>query len=369
MPRRPWHLGRRGLAALAVASLWACNGKGGEETQRARTGPQPLPTLRFEGYVYVDADTSDFKILERVRQQTSSIFPSLRRSRVMVSRREVLKASVDSFKKEPVTVVGPAGARRPALRVRFRYVTRADVAPNIDDRLEIKLAALHRSRDADADRVLRECSTESPGDRRATSSLNLVFDATLDGCKAAIQAEQAAIDAATAALAAGEVGAAIPAEEIDRLYIPITVTLEVAAPPPDRPDAAPGRPAGRFPRYEPFDPIAAAAPQDLEPELDPTIRPAEVIVDPDLARPERGEPRGPGAPGAPGAGGARTPIETAVDRLPSVIAPPIELPQKKEVIQERFNFSFEKLLDPKFLAVWLSLFMAYGILRGERKKA
>ena len=370
MPPRPSHLGRRGLAVLAAVALCACKGEGGSPPPP--TGLRLPPILQFDGHVYVDAGTSDFKILERVRQQTSSIFPGLRKSRVMVSRRDVLGANVESFKTEAVTVFGPGDAARPAMRVRFRYVTRADVAPDVTERLEIKLAALHRSRDVDAARIVRECTTESPEDRRAASSLNLVFDPTLDGCKAAIQAEQAGIDAAAAALPAGEPGAAIPAEEFDRYYVPITVTLEAAAL-PGKPGEASTKPGGKFPRYEPLDPAAAVARLEvIEPALDPRIKAAEVIIDPDLVRPEQDGLKGPSAPAAPGGGGEKTASGADGQRLPDVVAPAVAVelvvPKKEVVREDRFDFSFETLLDPKFLAVRLSLLMVYPILRGERKK-
>jgi hypothetical protein len=364
--RRPWSGLRAPLALLCAAWLAACGGKAGEGTAPPKGAQQP-PTLRFEGLVYVDAGTSDFKILERVRQETLTIFPGLRKSKVMVSRREVPGASVESFKREPVTVVGPGDERRPAVRVRFRYAARPDVAPDLDGGLEIPLAVLHRSRGADPQRVLRECSNASPDDRQAGSSLNLVFDPTLDRCKEAIRAEQAAIDAARQRLGGGDPGDTIPVEELDRVYLPIRVTLEASAPQPDK---APAREGGSFPRYEPLEPQARPPRAAPETDLDPSIKPAEVIVDPDVVRPEQP----PGASEAHGGGVASPgPAQAVADGkppLPSVVAPPVEAAQKKDVVRDdRFEISWETMLDPKYLAVWLSLLMVYPILRSERKKA
>jgi hypothetical protein len=150
------------------------------------------------------------------------------------------------------------------------------------------------------------------------------------------------------------------------------VTLEAAAL-PGKPGGASTKPGGKFPRYEPLDPAAAVARLEvIEPELDPRIKPAEMIIDPDLVRPEQDGLKGPIAPAAPGGGGEKTAIGADGQRLPDVVAPAVAVelvvPKKEVVREDRFDFSFETLLDPKFLAVWLSLLMVYPILRGERKK-
>lgn len=357
------------LAALVLAA--ACNKDSAGNP--APTGPRAPPILRFEGLAYVDAGTSDFKILERVRQETLSIFPGLRRSRVMVSRRDVHGADVESFRREVVTVAGPGDQRRPALRVRFRYVTIADVAPDIPGQLEIPMAALHRSRGVDTARILRECSTASPDDRQASSALNLVFDPTLDSCKAAIQAEQAAIDAAREALPGGSTDV-VPVEEVERLYIPITITL-AAIPPGASGDPAPRAP-GRYPRYEPFDPEIAARQLDELPE-EPPAEPPKEIVDPEEKRRRDLEHDGPPAPDQPGgqppAAAPRPAVGPDGKPLP---APSAAQPQtdaevaaaRREMREERFEISWDIFADPRFLVVWLSLLMVYPILRGERKK-
>ncbi|WP_437635005.1 hypothetical protein [Sorangium sp. So ce854] len=335
---------------------------------------RPPAVLQFEGHVYVPMGTSDFKLLERVRAQARSVFTGLRRSRVMVSRREVQGATTDHFVKEAVTVVDTAtGKRDVALRVRYRYVARPEIANGIDGRTELDLALLHREDDAIAERVLEECTAKPEASRRGASSVGLDFDPSLPGCKAAIAAEQAAIDAARAKLPelarlTGEspgpaADTVVTVEEARRVYIPIRVTVELR-------DRKPGEIA---PRYVPVDrPEEIAEAPAVEPpdaELPEGLEPAAVIIDPDLpARtPEERALAAEGAllPNLPGSGGT-----TTGKRLPQVVSPAAAEAQQRKVDahNDRFEIPFETLADPKFLVVWLSLLMAYPILRGDPRK-
>ncbi|WP_438026285.1 hypothetical protein [Sorangium sp. So ce233] len=334
---------------------------------------RPPALLQFEGYLYVPTETSDFKILERVRAQTRSLFTGLRRSRVMVSRREVQGATTDLFVKEAVTVVDTAtGQRNVALRVRYRYVARPEIANGIDDRKELALALLHREDDAIAERVLQECTAKPELTRGGHSAVGLDFDPSLPSCKAAIDAEQAAIDAARAKvpeLAGAPPGSAtdtvVTVEEVRRVYLPIQVTVELR-------DRKPGEVA---PRYIPVDrpeeiaraPVADPSGAELPEELEP----AAVIIDPDLATrtpEEKAIAEGTLLPKLPGSGG--TTAEIGGKRLPQVVSPGVaEAQQRKvEAHNDRFEIPFETLADPKFLVVWLSLLMAYPILRGDPRK-
>ncbi|KYF96964.1 hypothetical protein BE18_27730 [Sorangium cellulosum] len=337
---------------------------------------RPPALLQFEGYVYVPTDTSDFKILERVRAQTRSVFTGLRRSRVMVSRREVQGATTDSFLKEAVTVVDAAGQRNLALRVRYRFVARPEVANGIDDRKELALAVLHREDDAVAERVLRECTANQDARKGGASAVGLDFDPSLPGCKAAIDAEQAAIDAARAKVPelagapASVKDTVVPAEEVRRVYLPTRVTVELRA----------RRPGEVAPRYAPVDrpdePEQDARVATAEPrggEGSEALEPAAVIVDPDLATRRTPEEQALAAEGAllpklPGAVG--TSVEMGGRRLPEVVAPATVQAQQRKVepTNERFEIPLETLADPKFIVVWLSLLMAYPILRGDPRK-
>lgn len=366
MPRFVWY-----VPALLAALLVACGGggagadaDGGSDAGAAQGERQPL--VRFDGYVYVEPDATDFVITERIKQQVLTVFPGLRRSRVMVSRRDVPGARADKFLREVVAVVDPkSDAPVPMLRVRYRYLSRADVSRGVDGRQEVSLAVLHRTRGVDARRIVSEC-TARPGDRGAEASISLDFDPTLEGCKAAIQAEQAAIDAARAKLPAPPAGIEIiPVEELERLYIPVAVSLEV--PPADAPRG------GGYPRYEPLRPppagSASAAPP--EPEIDPTIRPAEVIIDPDLANGGKGAAPA-DALGQPAVATGAAEAKPGDPREP-VVAPPAPpgppQPQKaEEGLAERFESIFDQLFQLKFVAVWASLLLVIPVLLGESRR-
>lgn len=337
---------------------------------------RPPARLEFEGYVYVQPNATDLKILQRVRTQTRSVFTALRKGRVMVSRREVESTDTDALKKEAVSVVDNAtGFRTSALRVRYRYVARPEIAHDLEERKELSLAVLQRDEDDDAERVLRECTSNSEHDKGFASAVALVFDASLDSCKTAVQDEQAAIDAARAALSAAPGSpnplddSVIPREESERLYLRIKVTL-------DRKKHTPGE---LMPRYAPLgEKEEAPSPPEQEddgPEPARSFEPTRaVIVDPDLAPPVRQPEEKPGEPEvvlSPGGGKSESPPSS---RIPDLMGPrtAASQSQRRPAVEpnhgERFEIPFETLMDPKFMIVWLSLLLAYPILRTETKK-
>lgn len=364
----PLHAPLRLLALLGACALAGC----GERDKAAATADVRRPPVRveFDGHVYLPPSTSNFKILERVRAETRSVFTGLRKHRVMVSRREVQAPDPEDFKKEAVTVVDTTtGERNVALRVRYRYVARTEIAHALEDRQVLDLALLHREDEGVTDRVLRECTANTEREQEFASAIGIVFDPSLPSCKAAVEAEQAEIDAARAKLpevAGAEAGTVVPVEEVRRVYIPIRVKLE-------RREWQRGEVA---PRYVPVDqdeePVAQLAEpievgEDGEPRGPEEIAPAAVIVDPDLATtptaPQELSPEAALLPPMPGRGG--TP---GARNLPQVVAPATAQAQRRpEVANERFELPLETLADPKFLVVWLSVLMAYPILRGERK--
>ncbi|WP_437577407.1 hypothetical protein [Sorangium sp. So ce887] len=379
----------RVIPFVGVVALAGCGDRG--KTAGNENVKRPPARLEFDGYVYVPTETSDFKILERVRAQTRSVFTGLRRSRVMVSRREVQGATTDNLVKEAVTVVDTAsGQRNVALRVRYRFVGRPEVANSVDDRKELALGLLHREDDAVAERVLQEC-TASPEQRKGGSSaVGLDFDPSLPSCKAAMDAEQAAIDAARAKVPELAGGSAedtvVTVEEVRRLYIPTRVTVELRdrtrgeiAPryaPLDRPEEPEGD--ARIATAEPSgverpEESGAERPEEPGAERPEGLDPAAVIIDPDLSTRRTPEEQALAAEGAllpklPTAGGAS--LEGGRRRLPEVVGPAAAQAQQRKVesTNERFEIPFETLADPKFLVVWLSLLMAYPILRGDPRK-
>ncbi|WP_437743424.1 hypothetical protein WMF39_49430 [Sorangium sp. So ce1504] len=338
---------------------------------------RPPAVLQFDGYVYVPTGTSDFKILERVRTQTRSVFTGLRKSRVMVSRREVQGATTDNFAKEAVTVVDAAGHRTLALRVRYRFVARPEVANGIDDRKELPLGLLHREDDEVAERIHEECTPPQERRKGGASAVGLDFDPSLPSCKAAMAAEQAAIDAARAKvpeLAGGPPASVketvVPIEEARRLYIPTQVTVELR-------DRKPGEVAPRFvpvDRPEEDARVATAEPGGAEhPER---LEPAVVLIDPDLRTERTPEEKaiaeGTLLPKMPATGGTGVASGASGARRIEVVSPAVAQAQQRKAeaatANERFEIPFETLTDPKFLVVWFSLLMAYPILRGDPRK-
>lgn len=359
------------FALLGAGALAGCGER--DKATAAADVRRPPVRLQFDGHVYLPPSTSDFKILERVRAETRSVFTGLRKHRVMVSRREVEVPDPDDFKKEAVTVVDTAtGERNLALRVRYRYVARTEIAHALEDRQELDLALLHREDEGVTERVLRECTANTAREQEFASAIGIVFDPTLPSCKAAVAAEQAEIYAARAKLpeiAGAEAGTVVPVEEVRRLYIPIRVKLE-------RRERHPGEVA---PRYVPVDEEEEPVAQPMEPlkvgdareqgvEREPEeLAPATVIVDPDLAAkptaPQELSPEAALLPPTLGRGG--TP---GARNVPQVVAPATAQAQRRaEPADEKFEIPLETLADPKFLVVWLSVLMAYPILRGERK--
>ncbi|EYF04783.1 hypothetical protein [Chondromyces apiculatus] len=390
------------LFAFGAVMLVACSKGGGGDNATGASAPEGehQPLVSFEGYVYVDAGATDYVISERVRQQILSVFPALRKSHVLVSKREVAGVKGDAFEREPVVAVDTAlDARRPAVRVRYRYLTRADVSRSVEGREEVELAVLHRTRGPDARRIVRECTVLDPEDRRSESAINLDFNATIPGCKAAIQAEQAAIDAARAKLAPAPEGRGeqIPVEELTRLYLPVRVVLE-------SPTA--GAPLGVFPRYEPFNPSAAVAspvaiamariappgaatgeappsaaaagapsgtPSGAREEWEAPEEHEPLVVEPEqrqalgaavaerIERAARDEEEGPSEPPPP--------KEASVSAPPAPRAPgPPRSVRHEETMGERFDSIFEQLFQMKFLAIWISLLAVIPVLVTDRKK-
>ena len=106
----------RVIPIFGVVALAGCGDRG--RTAGNENVKRPPARLEFDGYITSRPRRAISKILERVRAQTRSVFTGLRRSRVMVSRREVQGATTDNLVKEAVTVVDTAsGQRNVALRV------------------------------------------------------------------------------------------------------------------------------------------------------------------------------------------------------------------------------------------------------------
>ena len=104
------------------------------------------------------------------------------------------------------------------------------------------------------------------------------------------------------------------------------------------------------------------------------LEPAAVIIDPDSGcertPEEKAIAEGTLLPKMPAAGGTGA---VSGGRRIEVVSPAVAQAQQRKVeaatANERFEIPFETLTDPKFLVVWLSLLMAYPILRGDRGRS
>ncbi len=180
-------------------------------------------TLEFAGYVYVDRNASDATILQRVREQTQSAFGALRTSEISVNSRELKDVDPKTFVKEDVLVRTGADetTSTPMSRVRYRYKDNALVPKSMARRSALPLAVLGNGYRLKTSRILKECTADDSEAHEFSSSIWYVFEPSLSQCQQAISSEQESIDKEAVLLHDGEVGQL----EIERLYIPITVSL------------------------------------------------------------------------------------------------------------------------------------------------
>ena len=81
------------IAPLLLAAAGAAAGCGGDDPAAAEDDLTSVTArerkLTFDGYVYVDADASDFQILSAVRRETKTAFGALRTAEISVNNREL----------------------------------------------------------------------------------------------------------------------------------------------------------------------------------------------------------------------------------------------------------------------------------------
>ncbi|MBW2456775.1 MAG: hypothetical protein JRI68_19820 [Deltaproteobacteria bacterium] len=184
--------------------------------------------LTFAGYVYVHPDATDDDILWSVHQQTRSAFGAFLTQNIAVATRELANVDPSTFVREPVTVIDAAGdPAYETLRVRYQYVDRAVVPKPMAHRSALRLGLLHGDYPAQAERVLTECSLNTAEEREMFDDVWYVFNPGLDSCKTAINAEQRAIDQQRETLDDG--ASQIVGAELERLYVPMTVSLRAVA--------------------------------------------------------------------------------------------------------------------------------------------
>lgn len=107
------------------------------------------------------------------------------------------------------------------LKVQYRYTDTAVVPVPMANKSSASLAVLAGNYQLQAKRILAECTPNAKHDIDFEDSIWYAFDPSLSKCKAAMSKEQSAIEADRALVGAGNT----PSSEINRLYVPITVSL------------------------------------------------------------------------------------------------------------------------------------------------
>ncbi|MFT3766583.1 MAG: hypothetical protein QM820_13880 [Minicystis sp.] len=226
---------RHSALALLLVAAGTSVGCAGED---ATTGDEDDLTsttarergLSIEGYVYVKATASDSQILAAVRKQNKSGFGALREADISANNRELSEIDAKSFAKEPVTIVdpkNPSAPGTPALRVRYKYTDCALVPISMARRSAFNMALLQGNYDLQTKRILTECTGNTAHDKEFESAIWYVFNPSLPQCKEAISKEQQTIDDARKGLT--DPGKQIVAEEMNRLYLPVTARLEATS--------------------------------------------------------------------------------------------------------------------------------------------
>lgn len=212
------------LPLLLAATSVACS------TEDATTGDEDdltsltarSRTLRFDGYVYVSATASDAEILSAIQKQTKTMFGPLRTAEIGVNNRELKAVDPATFKKIPLTMVDGTTTKS-MLKVTYRYTDDAVVPVSMAKRSAITLAVMNPAYTSQTSRILKECTENDSEAQEFEDSIWYVFDPSLSQCQDAIAAEQEKIDTATQKLTAPT--KQVSKAEVDRLYIPTTVSL------------------------------------------------------------------------------------------------------------------------------------------------
>jgi hypothetical protein len=185
-------------------------------------------TLKFAGVVYVDAGATDEQVVRAVKRQTRSAYGALRTAKISVNTRELSAVDPSTFEKKDVTVVDPDKPDDPGTKmtqINYTYTERGVVPASLRKESAINLAVLGNDYEANADRVLRECTDNSPEAQQNRGSIWYVFNPSTSGCRNAIAAEQKRVEADHARIQ----GTKVPRSEVDRLYLPMKASLKSTA--------------------------------------------------------------------------------------------------------------------------------------------
>ncbi|CAN5592102.1 hypothetical protein BH09MYX1_BH09MYX1_29080 [soil metagenome] len=220
-------LGLAAFALLAATSVAGCSANvdavDGDDQELTSLSARSR-SLRFDGYVYVDANASDGTILSAVRAQTQTAFGALRTAEIGVNSRELKDVDPSTFKKTTVTVVDPTVANDPGkkmLKVTYRYTDMAVVPVAMARRTSLATAVMNGNYRYQTQRILKECTANDSEAQEFSSSIWYVFEPRLSSCTSAIAAEKKLIAADQAKIGSTQ----IPRSEVERLYIPITARL------------------------------------------------------------------------------------------------------------------------------------------------
>ena len=207
--------------AAAVAPVEGVPVTGDEDDLTSNTALSR--NIDFVGVVYVSAAAGEQEIISAVNAQCKTGFGPLRNAKAVPNTRELKNADPASFKRTVVEVVDTlnGNAVTKMLRVSYRYKDIAVVDKSYAYRSSIPLAVLGKDAQSQSDRVYRECTDNSEHTREYP--LWYEFEPSRSSCRAAISAEQTAIDAERRKLTSKKTQ--VSKLEAERLYLPITVKI------------------------------------------------------------------------------------------------------------------------------------------------
>lgn len=220
------------LKALLVVALGAsalgCGGDPAASEDNLTSATARERQLSFDGYVYVHPDASDDEILASVHAQTRSAFGALSTRNVMVGTRELANVDPSTFRKELVTVFDNGSEAYASLRVRYTYIDRAVVPKSMAHVGSMSLGLLHGDYASQATRILEECSLNTADEQEMRDDIWYVFNPSLAKCRDAMTKERDEIAEQREGL---DPATEITMAELERLYVPMTASLEAASRP------------------------------------------------------------------------------------------------------------------------------------------
>ncbi len=218
------------LAAATAASIPAC-APVDEETEGAdpdaiTSASAVARTLTLNGYVYLPVGSSETTIVEAVRRQTRSSFGPLRNLKIGLDDREVRTIDTNTFVRDTVTVVDtdhPGSATRQMLRVRYRYQDRAVVDNSLSRRRSIPTTVLLGDYMPHGSELIDQCTDDPEAREFGASGLWYMFNPGVESCQARIRQEVSIVSYNSRLLT--DRRTQVSATEVNRLFLPVTVTL------------------------------------------------------------------------------------------------------------------------------------------------